>query len=523
VREQDRLNRRDLVKAATVGAGVMATGGLLSSPSDAAERVPQRWDREADVVIAGYGFAGAAAAITAHDQGARVLILEKAPERFRGGNSRVSANGVFWPNDVEKAKIYFRACSGPYVDDISDEMLDVWAKELYANRAWLEALGWQPVRYGGAEYPDLPGADCVSKFVHGAGSVGGARLWSQVIEAAITARKIEILYETPAVRLVRRGGDIIGVAAQQDGKQVHIKANRAVILSTGGFEHNPKMIRSFLIDLPYAAPLGTPYNTGDGIRMAMDIGADLWHMANVAGPMWAFAVPDYPVASFIRMPKPSYVWVAKDGKRFVAEGNPMAMTSHGKLSLNGRWVQMPCPLPVHAVFDETVRAGGGIGGHHSGQTMGWDYVYSVYDWSGDNSKEIEKGWIKKADTIRELAAIIDLPPDTLEATVQRFNGFAQGQKDEDFNRAPASLKPIQTPPFYAMQLSPAFLNTQGGPRRNKDAQIVDTEGNPISRLYSSGELGAIYGFQYQGGGNIAECLAFGRIAGTNAAKEASWS
>jgi FAD binding domain len=110
------------------------------------------------VVIAGYGFAGAAAAITAHDRGASVLILEKAQQQFRGGNSRVSANGVFWPNDVEKAKVYFRAFSGAYMDDISDEMLKVWTNELYAN-APARGPRLEAGALGGAEYPDLPVAD----------------------------------------------------------------------------------------------------------------------------------------------------------------------------------------------------------------------------------------------------------------------------------------------------------------------------------------------------------------------------
>jgi flavin-dependent dehydrogenase len=83
------------------------------------------WDEEADVVVLGYGFAGATAAITAHDAGAKVLLLEKAPERYKGGNSRVSANLVFWPNDIEKAKVHFKALAGPFLDNISEEMIHV--------------------------------------------------------------------------------------------------------------------------------------------------------------------------------------------------------------------------------------------------------------------------------------------------------------------------------------------------------------------------------------------------------------
>jgi len=81
------------------------------------------------------------------------------------------------------------------------------------------------------------------------------------------------------------------------------------------------------------------------------------------------------------------------------------------------------------------------------------------------------------------------------------------------------LAPLRTPPYYALELTPSFINTQGGPRRDKDAHVVGIDGNAIPRLYSAGELGSIYAFLYQGGGNVGECFAFGRIAGRNAARE----
>ncbi len=128
--------------------------------------IPMKWDEESDVVIVGYGFAGAAAAIAAHDAGAKVLLLEKAPEKHKGGNSRISGNIIFWPNDVEKAKTYFRALTGPYMDNISDEMVKVWATEMHENRAWLEGLGMKPFNIGPAEFPEFPASDCVEMLVH---------------------------------------------------------------------------------------------------------------------------------------------------------------------------------------------------------------------------------------------------------------------------------------------------------------------------------------------------------------------
>ncbi len=479
---------------------------------------PTKWDEEADVVVVGYGFAGVTVAITAHDAGATALMLEKAPEAHKGGNSRVSGNIVFWPNDVEKAKIYFKALAGPYMDDISEEMVEVWASEMHANRAWLEGLGLKPATFGLAEFPELPGSDCAQMLMHGEGAIGQERLWKGVTEPAMAARRIRTLYETAAVSLVKEGGEIIGVVAEQRGKRMAVKANRAVALTCGGFENNPAMVRSYLQGLSRIYPSGTPYNTGDGVRMAIEVGADLWHMSNIAGPEFFFKAPEIPVSRFINLPHArSYLYVAGDGRRFVAEG-PLVMGAdrHGKVKKHGQWTQQPAPVPIHLVFDESVRKGGSLG--HSDAC--WDASHgNLYDWSADNSREIAKGWIKKAETLRDLAGLIGVPADALEATLARYNAAARKGEDADYGREAAWLAPLEGPPFYAMELTPTFINTQGGPRRNKDAQVIGADGKPIPRLYSAGELGSIYSFLYQGGGNVGECFAFGRIAGRNAAGE----
>ena len=132
--------------------------------------------------------------------------------------------------------------------------------------------------------------------------------------------------------------------------------------------------------------------------------------------------------------------------------------------------------------------------------------------------ELAKGWIKVAEDLATLAANIGVDPGALKDTVDRWNRSCGAGHDADFGRR-LMLAPIVDGPFYAIELSPSMLNTQGGPRRNEKAQIVRPDGTPIPRLYSAGELGSIYSYLYQGTGNIGECLAFGRIAGRNAAAE----
>ena len=144
------------------------------------------WHSEADVIVIGYGFAGGTAAITAQAAGAKVLLLEKAPEADKGGNSRVSANLVFWPDDVDKAATYFKALAGPYLDNSSDAMVGVWAAEMHANKAWLEALGMTAFDLPYIEFPEMPGSECVKVLMNGPGPMGGERLW-KVIEAAVVA------------------------------------------------------------------------------------------------------------------------------------------------------------------------------------------------------------------------------------------------------------------------------------------------------------------------------------------------
>ena len=208
--------------------------------------------------------------------------------------------------------------------------------------------------------------------------------------------------------------------------------------------------------------------------------------------------------------------VGPDARRFVDE---KYKTRHGKVPVNGRWLPLSTPCPMYLIFDHTLFTAGPLYDKHP--SHGWTQIIERYDWSEDNSAELAKGWIKTDDSLASLAALVGLDPATLEATVSRWNRFCDAKHDADFGRT-LMLAPILDGPFYAVELSPSMLNTQGGPRRNEKAQIVRPDGTPIPRLYSAGELGSIYSYLYQGTGNIGECLAFGRVSGRNAAAEAPW-
>jgi succinate dehydrogenase/fumarate reductase flavoprotein subunit len=120
-----------------------------------------------------------------------------------------------------------------------------------------------------------------------------------------------------------------------------------------------------------------------------------------------------------------------------------------------------------------------------------------------------------------LEALQDKYPEAeaLRGTVERFNGFCAAGEDEDFHRGSDSLGPVQKPPFYALPLFPGGPNTKGGLKANEKRQVVDWSGNVIPRLYAAGEIASAFKYVYQSGGNVAECIVFGRVAGLNAAKE----
>jgi succinate dehydrogenase/fumarate reductase flavoprotein subunit len=485
---------------------------------------PNRWDVDADVVVVGLGAAGVAASVAAYEAGARVVILEKAPEGQEGGNTRVAGQGYLNTSSAEQAISYLTALCGPYT--VPEAMVKVWAQEMCENNAWLTRLGGDPQEHQhppvGIEFPDLPGSDCVHKF-HDGPTYGYSYTWKR-FESLVKQRPIPILYETPGRELIQHHvtREILGVRAQQGNRSITVKASRGVVLTCGGFENNQEMIRDYLPGIPYCYTSGTPYNEGDGITMAMSVGADLWHMNNYAGPSMALKVPE--VRTTFSMQALHYskqmpggmIVVGPDARRFADE---KYKTRHGKVPVNNRWLPLSTPCPMFLIFDHTLFSSGPLYDKHP--SHGWTQIVERYEWSEDNSVELAKGWIKKADSLAALAAAVGLDAATLVDTVDRWNRNCAAGHDAEFGRS-LMLAPVGNGPYYAVELSPSMLNTQGGPRRNEHAQIVRPDRTPIARLYSAGELGSIYSYLYQGTGNIGECLAFGRIAGRNAAAETPW-
>lgn len=499
----------------------------------------QRWDLQTDVLVVGYGLAGGVAAAVAHDDGADVLILEKS--EYPGGCSILAGGSAKCVENAELAIEYLTATSGGRVDD---EVIRAFAEALAENEAFIRELAAidgaevkrVPSTQGGYPYPGretwysvrIPRIPGFSGFpwLRCQNKLASVNLVKMVMDN-VESRGVEALLSTPVRRLeTDTSGSVIGAIAERDGQEIAIGARRAVILATGGFEQNTWLQDQYLQGKPFysMAPLT---HTGDGILMSQKVGAALWHMWLLHGA-YGFKTPDSPIAyrhpfGGYRNPKRRMAWIVVDkfGSRYMNEYPPAPQdTGYRAMEIFDPDIPGYPRIPSFIVFDEAGRKMGAIA-----EPMAFPGY--EYDWSEDNGKEIEKGWIIKADSIAELADGIrrHFPQDegrmeaeTLQATVKQWNACVETGKDR-FNRPPGTMMALVNPPFYAAEVWPIITNTQGGPVHNARQQVIDSFGQPIPRLYAIGELGSFFGHLYQLGGNLGECFTSGKIAGRNAAAE----
>ena len=496
------------------------------------------FDEIFDVIVVGYGFGGAVAAINAHDAGAKVLLAEKMPNP--GGISICSGGGLRLPHDRDATFAYLKATNdGTTPDNILeafvDEMvqIDEYVQELIkVNGAQIKRTE-RPGNYTFPGYDkmyflqidEIPGFDPKRDYAY-ANALSGGPFMFKVLQDNIAARGIEERLGVSAKRLITDGdGAVSGIWLDDGNGPKAFEAKQGVILACGGFEHAPEMQRQYWQINPVytAAFVG---NTGDGIRMTTDLGADLWHMWHFHGT-YGFRHPDLPFAIRTkRLPDwvpgvreaeapMSWILVGKNGRRFMNEYDPyMQDTGHRGMDRVDP-MQMGQPyVPCYMILDDEGRAL-----YPLGQTMFNDSDYENYEWSRDNLKEVQNGLIQKADSIEELADMIGCPSKELVATVESWNVSCDTGTD-DMGRPPKSMVPLRKPPYYLAEVWPCVSNTQGGPVHDEKRRVVNAYGEPIPRLYTAGELGGIWGSLYLSGGNLTECFVSGRIAGRAAAGEA---
>lgn len=503
------ISRRDFLRdvaIGTVGLGVLGVGGVAGAEPQADSQI--QWDETYDVAVLGFGAAGAAAAITAADDGARVLICEKAPAGSEGGNSKRSGQGIMGTDDHLQLAQYLKALMGKFTN-WDEKMVDVYAIGAEENYNWFVSLGADEKKLNNNfgqegyiwvwnEFPELPGSDhCICWMVNGTNfDAGFYNLLHSNVENRADA--ITVWNDAPGRHIIRggEGNQVLGVQVEREGRLVNIRATGGVVIATGGFEANNDMMASFL-QQAYAYVYAAKYNTGDGIKMAMEAGADLWHMSNSAGYLWGYRHPGSDTCVTGIQPTLG-VLVGCDGSRFMREDFTQR---HGRIQIGGRWMSMPCPLPAYLVVDA--------------QQIG-SKLFSSF--SEGNQEEIDQGLVVKADTLEELAGKLGVNAETLIKAIGEYNKAYDEGRDADFGRAFDTMVPVRTAPFYALEIGPTMYNTQGGARRNFNAQVLDTNGQVIPGLFSCGEMGSMFCDMYNGGGNLGECAIYGRIAGHNAAR-----
>lgn len=545
-----------------------------------------------DVVVVGAGGAGMSAALAAARQGLDTVLVEKSPHF--GGSTARSGGGVWIPGnyalraagqvdagDQEAAKTYLDAIVGDVVPkvrrdtylDRGPEVLDFLREHTPLEFTWVpeyadylpEQPGGRPrgrsvepvpmdARFLGAElerlhpaYTKAPANLIVTQADFRKISLGlrtlkgpltmvkvmlkrllamvtGKKMFAMGNAIAIGLRQglrdagVPVEYETPLLDLLVEDGRVVGVVVEQGGQRREVRASRGVILGSGGFEHSQELREKFLPQPTSTAwSTGSVSNTGGGLLAGTAAGAatdlldDAW---------WGPTIPLPGRAWFCLAERnlPGSIIVNSVGERFMNEALPYVEATHAIYEGQATGVDH---VPAHMVFDQTYR--------------------NRYLFAGVPGRQpfpgrwYKEGVVVRADTLTELAARLGLPEGSLEATVERFNGFARSGVDEDFHRGESaydkyysdptvkpncSLAPIAKGPFYAVKIVPGDLGTKGGLVTDERARVLREDGTVIPGLYAAGNVSsAVMGNTYPGpGGTIGPALVFGYLAAEDVAR-----
>jgi len=539
---------------------------------------------EFDVVVAGSGAAGMTAALTAADRGLSVIVIEKTG--YFGGSTARSGGGVWVPgNEVlrhagvrdtpEQARVYLAHVAGECVPagrqqallEHGPAMLQLVRTHTPVDFAWVpgyadyypEAPGGlacgrtiEPVPFDGRVLgndlarlnpPYVPAPDGVTitaadyrwlslgtrhpRAIWTTAKVAGRMARTKLLRqrtlslgqalaaglrAGLAQAGVPVWLNTTMTGLVLSDGRVTGLQVVRDGEPLELRARRGVLLATGGFERNAQMREKYQRP-PIGADwtVGSAGNTGDGIWAGQAAGAALDLMDDA---WWGPSIPltGGPFFCLAERSLPGCIMVNAAGQRFVNEAAPYVDTVH---AMYDRHTTDKPHIPAWLITDQRYRN---------------SYVFAGLP----PRKPLPRRWyaagtVFRADTLAELADQIGAPADGLAETVQRFNGFAQAGKDEDFGRGNSAydryygdprcrpnpnLAPLARPPFYAIKIVPGDLGTKGGLRTDERARVLRQDGSPIGGLYAAGNASAaVMGHSYAGAGaTIGPAMTFGYIA-----------
>ena len=532
-------NSSNAILTAVADCVAQAGGDVEALKAVAVEKAPVE-DVEAtyDVVVLGGGGAGLTASITAAQNGAKVILVEKAGSL--GGNTLIAGQG-FNACDPErqantemseallgqlksyldldpadfgafaevletvKGQIndYIASGSTTLFDSPELHMLhtymggkrtgldgtviepDLELARTFATNA-LDALEW--AESIGAQWNDTTSTILGAMWPRSHGLANGNVI--TILTDAAKANGVEIVTDTRANELIVENGKVVGVkATTSEGANVTLHANSGVVLATGGFSANAPMVveyNNYWPGLSDTMPsTNAPTITGDGIVMAKAVGADLVGMG-FAQLMPSSHPVDGSLFSGVWGSAETQVFVNKEGKRYVNEYAERDVLSKAALAQTDGIFYIIC--------DNKIAKNADVAGMEA------------------------KGNVVVADTLEELAEKLGIPADTFVETIERYNSFVDAQKDDDFGK-PLFGEKIDEAPFVATPRSPSLHHTMGGVKIDTNTHVISTEGNVIDGLYAAGEVtGGLHAGNRLGGNAMTDFLVFGRIAGENAAK-----
>jgi urocanate reductase len=484
---------------AAITQALEAAGGdiaLLTSGSAGDAAAGETIEYETDVVVIGGGGAGLAAAVTAHQNGATVIVLEKMPRL--GGNTilsggaynavdpgRQEAQGI--EDSIEK---HFEQTYEGGDREGKPELIRVLVENAYPALEWLESLG---MKFNDQVFTVLGGLWPRAHKPSTPLGTGFIDTYSQYIDSN---EGIEVLLETQATELIIENGRLVGVKGKHFNDEVIVMASRGVVMATGGFGANAELRDRYNEDWPTLTNLPTtnhPGATGDGLVMADSAGASLIGLKELQ--LLPMGDPNSgSLSGNIEQGVENRIFVNKEGKRFVDEG-----ARRDVMTL--------------ALMDQT-------------DAFMWIVLDSINYPTGDvknNFNEsidelIAQNRAFKGDTLEELAEKINVPAANLIATIDAFNAAVDAGGSDEFGRTLFDKK-IEKAPFYAGARVPTVHHTMGGIEINEKTEVLDVNGNVIPGFYAAGEVtGGIHGANRLGGNALADITVFGRIAGENAAK-----
>ena len=463
-----------------------------------------KWDAVYDVIVVGFGGAGAGAARFAADNNAHILLIDSAPEGHEGGNTRYAGGAFAWSDNFADLREYYKQTYYPFKYDPKD--LDAFVNNVLKMKEYSQKYFGIEAQYTGrrpqGEYPEYKHAETMRSQSMTAGMYNGG-FW-KLLRKKVYERldKIDVWFESPAQHLIQDSNTktILGVQIKHQGINRNVAARNGVVLSCGGFENNQDMVQTFL-GQGSLAPIGTLYNQGKGIDLAVEAGARLWHMSNYDSHGFSLreGQPREKFAYMINWKSlfNGSIFVAgDDGTRYYREDEE---DRHGYKYNHGNWIMQPNQNHPHIIMDQR------------------QFEQLAHD-DSDKAEQIKSliTYAIKAETIAELADKIAAPK--LAEAVSDFNFLVNEKKRDMFlNRKIETMRAFGAGPYYAIPIRHNILHTHGGARRNENCEVLDMENNVIPHLYEAGELGDIFATKYVGANSIADLLISGKIAGENAA------